>query len=351
MRPLALALLTFAACTNGVPHIDKPPVDPHGQDAGLQTQGCMRDEDCGMAEVCVNCQGVGECTPGCSNSSQCDPRDICQLGTVCQTCPCPPGWCVLNPCRDDDGDGYVPGDDPTVTCSGKLKGDCDDRAPDVHPGAPELCKNYRDDNCDGLFDERDPQCVCPSGEQRCTTSWDCGAPGGMGCTKGCCEPCANPGTKPTCDFGAGTYCAQQSGEDPTTGCTYGWACEYCGGCGVNIEPVCGVNGSTFDNSCYLQQRGVKLLHTGACLPGEGVYCELQGQPQLDGGCGPSGDFYCRQTCPNGTSCGAAQCTRKGACISDADCPAGLAAPPPADCDGGTAALRCVNAVCVSRCGS
>lgn len=45
----------------------------------------------------------------------------------------------VNP--DGDGDGYTP-----------TEGDCDDDAPDVHPGAPELC-NDRDDDCDRAVDE------------------------------------------------------------------------------------------------------------------------------------------------------------------------------------------------------
>ncbi len=44
---------------------------------------------------------------------------------------------------DEDGDGY----DQTV--------DCDDRDPDVYPGAPER-ENCRDDNCDGRLDEGTP---------------------------------------------------------------------------------------------------------------------------------------------------------------------------------------------------
>ena len=43
---------------------------------------------------------------------------------------------------DADGDG-------SADCDG---GDCDDSAPDVHPGADELC-NGKDDNCDGQVDE------------------------------------------------------------------------------------------------------------------------------------------------------------------------------------------------------
>lgn len=343
----------LAACSSLGPRVEKPVIDPHGNDAGDQTTGCMTDSECGASQVCVNCAGNGECAPGCRDASQCAAREICQLGTVCQACPCAPGWCVIDPCRDEDNDGFVPSDDVLLDCPGKQRGDCNDRAPDVHPGAAELCQNYRDDNCDGKVDERDSACVCASGKQHCTTNWDCGDPGGAGCVKGCCEPCANQtGTKPTCNFGGGNYCPQQYGVNPNTGCSYGWTCDSCGSCGATVDPVCGANGSTYDNTCLMQQRGTKLMHRGACLPGEGMFCQVANQPwvPLDGGCGSSGDFYCRSNCPAGSSCGSSVCTQKGACLTDSDCPAGLPLPTPADCDGGAAVLRCVSNACVSRCG-
>jgi Putative metal-binding motif len=45
---------------------------------------------------------------------------------------------------DQDGDG-VP------WCN-----DCDDTNPAVHPGAPEVCGNQIDDNCNGVVDENCP---------------------------------------------------------------------------------------------------------------------------------------------------------------------------------------------------
>ncbi|MBL8957724.1 MAG: putative metal-binding motif-containing protein [Myxococcaceae bacterium] len=346
---LAIAVVVLTACPNGAPRVGTSVGNPHGDDAGQQTAGCLTDDACGAGQVCVNCSGVGECTPGCRADSQCGERDVCQLGTQCQTCPCPPGWCILNPCRDDDSDGFVPGDDPLATCPGKQKGDCDDRRADVHPGAVELCKNYRDDNCDGKYDERDPTCVCEGAAERCNDSWECGGVGTSQCNKGCCEPCSMP-TKPTCNFGGGQYCAQRYGANPVTGCSYGWTCDVCGSCGTTVAPVCGANGSTYDNLCLLNLRRTSRLHDGECLPGEGMYCDGPvGAVTLDGGCGPSGQLYCRKSCPSGTTCGYSQCTKKGVCLADSDCPAGEAAPTPADCDGGTPVLRCVSNACVSSC--
>jgi hypothetical protein len=343
LLPALLSVVCLGACDGPAgPRIEMRVVDPHGGDAGEQTSGCLDDATCGAGQICVNCDGVGKCTPGCRDGSQCGPRDVCQLGTVCESCPCPPGWCVLDPCRDDDRDGFVPGNDPTVSCPGKQKGDCNDGQAAVNPAAPEDCSNYRDDNCDGVLDERDSSCTCPGGEARCTNSWDCpGGPSVQGCWKGCCSACSDT-AKPSCSWASG-YCAQPYGVNAVTGCSYGWTCDNCSSCPSTVEPVCATNGSTYDNACLLGLRHLTRLHDGACLPGEGLSCLGQG---FDGGCGPSGTLYCRSMCAGSTSCGSAVCTQKGACVVDADCPAGLPLP---SCDAGSLELRCVSGTCSSVC--
>jgi hypothetical protein len=59
------------------------------------------------------------------------------------------------PCvTDDDGDGYI-----AESCGGP---DCDDSRDDVHPGAPEICDDGVDNDCDGLTDYDDTEdCVSP----------------------------------------------------------------------------------------------------------------------------------------------------------------------------------------------
>jgi len=68
---------------------------------------------------------------------------------------------------DDDGDTLVDCADPD--CQGDLDadgyvaapcgGDCNDNDAAVNPAATELCTNAKDDECDGLVDCADPDCV------------------------------------------------------------------------------------------------------------------------------------------------------------------------------------------------
>ena len=61
---------------------------------------------------------------------------------------------------DGDGDGYGDPEGAVSACGPQdglvaEAGDCDDAAPDIHPGALEIC-NDRDDDCDGAVDADDP---------------------------------------------------------------------------------------------------------------------------------------------------------------------------------------------------
>ncbi|MCK6528194.1 hypothetical protein L6R50_11770 [Myxococcota bacterium] len=89
--------------------------------------------------------------PGATET--CDGRDEDCDGTVDEDVPGVPAWF-----EDHDGDGYGAGDAVARACAGPVGtspagGDCDDLRVRVHPGAPELCGNGRDDDCDGAYEE------------------------------------------------------------------------------------------------------------------------------------------------------------------------------------------------------
>ena len=66
---------------------------------------------------------------------------------------------------DNDGDGYGDDDNGTSTVCVAPDGfvesndDCDDDNVNVNPGAPEICDNLIDDNCDGAIDCDDALCA------------------------------------------------------------------------------------------------------------------------------------------------------------------------------------------------
>lgn len=104
---------------------------------------CADDDVCNGEEQCVPFAG---CRPGLR--LRCADDDACTVGS-CD----PQGGCSFE-LRDLDGDGY--GDH---RCGGD---DCYDDPVDgasVYPGAPEICGNGRDDNCNGLIDYREPTCL------------------------------------------------------------------------------------------------------------------------------------------------------------------------------------------------
>ncbi|MBD3208515.1 MAG: hypothetical protein GF370_03610, partial [Candidatus Nealsonbacteria bacterium] len=93
------------------------------------------------------------------------------------------------------------------------EGDCDDSDPDVNPGMEEVCDNEKDDDCDGLVDENDPDCEGPE----CTNFyWD--------------EDGDNYGTSDfVCALSAtSSYTATQDGDcDDTKPLVYPGAAEVC----------------------------------------------------------------------------------------------------------------------------
>jgi hypothetical protein len=292
--------------------------------------------------VCDPCGGVKQCAPGCRTDADCGQPLTCQAGTTCFTCPCATHYCAIDPCIDNDHDGYVPGE--SSGCSSKPGGDCDDTRADVHPGAPEICNDGIDNNCNGLTDAEDPACSMQcTGSNPCQSNFDCSlgvsfCPPPSGGTVGCCEMCpiiavdCIPGDVPVAN-----------GVDRQTGCPQ-TICVPDTICPQNYSPVCATNGATYSNDCEAMKANATIAHAGECLPGEGLGCN-PGDPNS---CGPSGNMYCRGGCPFCDSFDFA-CMQKGACVMDFDCPAGEPPPPMTCMVGQSVHVSCVNHACQYTC--
>lgn len=329
-------LVVLASCG-----VDRLPASAPEREQTVFTAGCSSDDTCPAGMVCEGCTGPGDatCVPGCRVDAQCPARHVCRGPVACTSCPCAPGWCVLDPCRDEDGDGFAFTSDPSLSCPGKQKGDCNDGNGRQHPGATELCANSIDDDCDGKTDRNDESCQqCTSDSLRCNDAWDCASGGQLGtvqCVSGCCQSC--PALE-SVRCGANEV-AVGGGFDATTTCRVAMVCiEWALCANQRYEPQCGVDFATYRNPCTAAAAKTTVLHLGGCQWGEGRPCETT----------PIG---ARGPCESGQVCrldGAAgkRCTASGTCVTAADCPAGLDEP---TCDGGTAAWSCEERRCLVRC--
>ncbi len=64
------------------------------------------------------------------------------------------GLAISKGCYDTDGDGYGKSGSLITTCSGsRTQFDCNDNDRTINPEAREICRNRKDDNCNGKTDE------------------------------------------------------------------------------------------------------------------------------------------------------------------------------------------------------
>ena len=187
--------------------------------------------------------------------------------------------------RDGDGDASAA---PMLGCAGTAgtsttNGDCNDAAPGINVGAPEVC-NAIDDDCDGLVDDiRDDMVVCASESSRaCTTG--SGLAGTQACRADCLaylscvadEVCNGVDDDLdgqiddgfACARGEILACTNSCGSEGTTTCTTACmpgtcrAAEVCNFC--DDDGVEGIAGERAD-ATTLAPRG--LLDRGARLLG------------------------------------------------------------------------------------
>jgi hypothetical protein len=166
-----------------------------GEGPGPGPSGDCDDKDKDGFGAGPGCKGAQDCDdanpeihPGAKEVCGNQKDDNCNL-TIDDGCP-------GVDCVDKDGDGWPSG-------SACVLSDCDDDNKSIHPGAPEVCGNEKDENCDKIADDG-----C-AGRQCVDADMD-----GYGVGKGCPGPqdCndrdffANPGAQEVCGDGKDNDC-------------------------------------------------------------------------------------------------------------------------------------------------
>lgn len=236
-------------------------------------QGCTSAAQCDDGVACTvdTCGASGSCLHApsaelCAADAICHPTAGCMTGRICGS----PADCVdTDPCTrnetcntvtatctftllDNDHDGEIP-----LVCGGT---DCNDATSAVGAGAPELCGNDRDDDCNGVIDTdatlaSDPLVLLNS-EQNCGA---CGNVCGLGqtCYLGACVPCGDSVGATCC----GTECSSLTSCTGGT-CTNGGTCAISGAVATCTAPCGGVGESCCPGDTC---RNFMVCSDGSCL--------------------------------------------------------------------------------------
>jgi len=202
------------------------------------------------------CFGAKLYEKACINDKVYTKRYECPTG-------CFNGACI---CPDKDVDGYT-----ATWCGGK---DCDDSNPKTNPGTKEFCGDGLDNDCDGLVDQKDTDCpiiiVCKDGQvigdvdgngyvtlrdANLTADVSLGkipAPSNL-----CCIDVNKDSSVDVLDVMKITNIAMGKEQSP------GVCKEECV-CFAVYDPVCGVDGKNYSNSCYAKCENIQVACTGTC---------------------------------------------------------------------------------------
>jgi hypothetical protein len=225
-------------------------------------------------------------------------------------------------CADQDGDHFYVCVSGCTPPTGAVCGDCDDARGGVHPGATETC-NGRDDDCDGPTDEGNPggnvacqtgdegvcaagRTACQVGELRCVPLQQ---PGDEVCGNGTDDNC--DGLADAQDQDCVLFCADTDG-DGFARCSGGNcrlapgdACGDCADSSPNVHPGVAERCNGVDDDCDGEEDegnpdGGPACETGdpgACAPGHlvcrsaSLACEANVSPVAEV-CASGGDEDC-----------------------------------------------------------
>ncbi|MCP4352976.1 MAG: hypothetical protein GY795_46590 [Desulfobacterales bacterium] len=164
---------------------------------------------------------------------------------------------------DNDNDGFT-----------ENLGDCNDGDNAVYPGAPELCSNNKDNDCDGKTDCADSDCVGDSSCQTCTDADEDGFFVEIGC--GEVPDCndndiaVSPGVTEICDNDTDNDCDGKTGCDDSD-CSETFVCMGC--VDADSDGYYSKESCSIGNDCNDNDAGTHIGAIDICGDGKDQDCD------------------------------------------------------------------------------